>query len=98
MSRPAPRRRTLRRSAPLGPGLLALGIVAVSVGCSDSTPRADSVEPAVLRKAVAERRSVTFNRGPKFGNVSTARLRAKGKPSLPGRAIRQDPGENALSP
>ena len=83
MSRPASRRLTHGRSAQLGPGLLALGLLAASVGCSDSTPRADSVEPAALRKAVAERRSVTFNRGPKTGNVSTTRLRAKGKPSPP---------------
>jgi hypothetical protein len=83
MSRPVPRRLTRPRFAQLGPGLLALGLAAAFSGCSDSTPRADSVEPAALRKAVEARRSVTFNRGPKTGNVSTTRLRAKGKPSLP---------------
>ena len=83
MSRPASRRLTHGRSAQLGPGLLALGLAAASLGCSDSTPRADSVEPAALRKAVEERRSVTFNLGKKTGNVSTTRLQAKGKPSPP---------------
>ena len=97
MSRPAPKRLTRPRLKQLGPGLLALGLAATSLGCYDSSPR-DSVETAALRKAVAERRSVTFNRGPKTGNVSTTRLPAKGKPSFPGRAIRQDSGENALIP
>jgi hypothetical protein len=83
MSRPALKRLTRPRCAQLGPGLLALGLAAASFGCSDSTPRAESVEPAALRKAVEERRSVTFNRGSKTGNVSTTRLRAKGKPSPP---------------
>jgi hypothetical protein len=91
MSRPAPKRLTRPRFAQLGAGLLVLGLATASLGCSDSTPRADSVEPAALRTAVAERRSVTFSRGPKTGNVSTTRLRAEGKPSLPGRAIRQTP-------
>ena len=83
MSRPAAKRRIRPRFARLGPGLLALGLAAASLGCSGSTPRADSVDPAALRKAVADRRSITFNRGPKTGNVSTTRIRAKGKPSLP---------------
>ena len=83
MSRRVPKRRARSWSAQLGPGLLALGLAATSLGCYDSTPRDDSVEPAALRKAVEERRSVTVNRGPKTGNVSTSQLRAKGKPSLP---------------
>ena len=98
MSRPAPERLIRPRFAQLGTRMLTFGLAAASSGCSDNTPRADSVEPAALRKAVEERRSVTFNRGPKTGNVSTTRLRAKGKPSLPGRAIRQDSGEKALIP
>ena len=83
MSRPAAKRRIRPRFARLGPGLLALGLAAASLGCSGSTPRADSVEPAALRQAVEERRSNTFNVGKKTGNVSTTRLRAKGKPSPP---------------
>jgi hypothetical protein len=83
MSRPASRRLTHARSAQLGPGLLALGLTAAPLGCSDNPPRADSVEPAALRQAVEERRSNTFNVGKKTGNVSTTRLRAKGKPSPP---------------
>jgi hypothetical protein len=83
MSRPASRRLTHGRSTGLGLGLLALGLAAACVGCSDSTPRADSVEPAALRKALEERRRITFKRGPKTGKVSTTRLGAQGKPSLP---------------
>jgi hypothetical protein len=83
MFRPAPKRLTHPRFAELSPGVLALGLAAASLGCSDSTPRSDSVDPAALRKAVAERRSITFNRGPKPSNVSATRLRSKGKPSLP---------------
>ena len=83
MSRSAPRRLTRPRFAQLGPGLLAVGLAAASVGCSDNTPPAGSVDPATLRKAVAERRSITFNLRPKTGKVSTTRLRVKGKPGLP---------------
>ena len=81
MARPVPKRLTRPKFAQLGPGLLALGLAAAFSGCSNSTARADSVEAAALRKAVEERRSVTFNHGPKTGNVSTTRLQAKGKPS-----------------
>jgi hypothetical protein len=80
MSRSAPRRLALPRFAQLGPGLLALGLAVASVGCSDNTPRADSVDPAALRKAVEERRSHTFNLGPKKGKVSTTGLGVKAKP------------------
>ena len=67
------------RFSQLGPGLLALGLAAASVGCSDNTPRAGTVDPAALRKAVEERRSTTFpSHGPKTGNLSTTRLGAKG--------------------
>jgi hypothetical protein len=83
MPAPAPKRQTRPRFAQLGRDLLALGLATASLGCSNSTPRADSVDPAALRKAVAERRSVTFNRGPKTGNVSTTRVRAKAKTSRP---------------
>ncbi len=83
MSRPAPKRLTGRRFARLGPGVLALGLAAASFGCFDSSPRADSVEPEALRKAVAERKSVTFKRGAKTGKVSSTRPQTKGKPSLP---------------
>jgi hypothetical protein len=83
MSRSAPRRLTRPRFAQLGPGLLALGLAVASVGCSDNTPRAGSVDPAALRKAVEERRSTTFNLGPKTGKVSTTGLGVKGKPGQP---------------
>jgi len=83
MSRSASRRLTRPRFAQLGPGLLALGLAVASVGCSDNTPRAGSVDPAALRKAVEERRSQTFNLGPKTGKVSTTGLGVKGKPGQP---------------
>jgi hypothetical protein len=83
MSRSAPRRLTRSRFAQLSPGLLALGLASASVGCSDNTPRAGSVDPAALRKAVEERRSHTFNLGPKTGKVSTTGLGATAKPRLP---------------
>ena len=82
MSRPAPKRLPRPRFAQLGPDLLALGLAAASLGCSDTIPRADSVDPAALRKAVEERRSHTFNLGPKTGKVSTTGLGVKGKPGL----------------
>lgn len=75
-------RLTHTRFAYVCPVVLALGLAAASLGCSDSTPRADSVEPAALRKAVEERRSHTFNLGPKTGKVSTTGLGVKGKPGL----------------
>ena len=83
MSRSAPRRLTLPRFAQLGPGLLALGLSAASAGCSDDAPCADSVDPGALRKAVVERRSTTFNLGPKTGKVSTTGLGVRGKPGQP---------------
>jgi hypothetical protein len=83
VSRPAPKRLTHPGFAQLGPVLLALGLAAASLGCTDSAPRADPVDPAELRKAVSERRTITFKRGPKPGNVSTARPGGQEKPRLP---------------
>ncbi len=83
MSRPAHRLLTCLRLTRLGPGLLALGLAVASVGCADDASGAGSVDAAGLRKAVADRRSHTFNLGRKTGKVSNTRLQAKGKPGQP---------------
>ena len=81
MRRSILRRLTHHRFAYVCPVLLTLGLGAA--GCSGDAPRPNSVEAAALRKAVEERRSITFNRGPRAGNVSASRNAAKGKSSPP---------------
>ena len=77
-------------------GLLALGLAATSLGCYDSTPCADPVEPA----GVTQGRGGTEKRHVQPRPEDWQRLHdpapAKGKPSLPNRAFRQDSGENAV--
>ncbi len=83
MSRPAPKRLTRPRSEQLGPGLLALGLAATSLGCYDSTPRATRLIPrryarpwwnGEASRSTAARRLATAPRpGPGAGETKPSR-------------------------
>jgi hypothetical protein len=80
VSRSAPRRLTHPRFVHLGPGLIAIGLMGTFVGCSDNTPRADSIDLGASRKVAVDRGSIGLPAtAPKTRDVSRTRLRGKWK-------------------
>jgi hypothetical protein len=78
VSRFALTRLTCPQIVHLGPGLLALGLAAALVGCSDDTPRAGSADLSTSRKAAAARGGGLLDFGKRSADIAPVRTRGKG--------------------
>ena len=86
------------RSAYLGPGRLAIGLAAASLGGSDGTPRARSVDLAASRTAAADRGRIGLpDLGSKIGDGVPTPLEARGRRGRPLQPFVTTSGENALT-